>query len=286
MEEGPISAYAKIAGRDWTYYVKETEITIGRPPDGSSKQVDFGTQSSPASKGIDLENVHIDLGPHKSVSRLHALLSFDQSDEKWCLRVNGRNGVRINETALKREQQFKLTSGDVIEIAGTEMMFVTAEHPALIHKKYRDRLIAPPVKEEEAEPFSNQAHAHPISTYYAEASLASQTRSYPRQPAIAPAPSSFARPVTPVRSPTRPANITTRSPAFGGRGVMMQSNEQINYASDAVSDIKPGCSYATLIGQAILSTSEEMLTLAGIYDWIKDHFSYYRNNANAGWQVC
>ena len=288
-----VSAYAKVAGRDWTYYVNEMTINIGRPPDGPSRQsMELGSLSSPAQQAEDAMNVQIDLGPSKLVSRLHAELFFDQKDGKWHVLVNGRNGVRINETTLRRGQRLQLTSGDVIEIAGTEMMFVTAEHPALIHQKYRDRLNAPSVKEVDPETFSSQAHAHPESTSHTEEIPSSQQLPVARifnngQTVIAPTPSDFARPSTPVRSPTRAAqaaNVATKSPAYG-RAIMMQSSEQINYASDAVKDIKPACSYAVLIGQAILSTSEEMLTLAGIYEWIKENFSYYRHNPNSGWQV-
>lgn len=32
-----VQAYAKISGRDWTYYVKNLEVSIGRNTDPSSK---------------------------------------------------------------------------------------------------------------------------------------------------------------------------------------------------------------------------------------------------------
>ncbi|RFU35901.1 hypothetical protein B7463_g443, partial [Scytalidium lignicola] len=46
---------------------------------------------------------------------------------------------------------------------------------------------------------------------------------------------------------------------------------------------KPGHSYAQLIGMAILRAPNRRLTLAQIYKWISDTFSYY-NAADAGWQ--
>lgn len=46
---------------------------------------------------------------------------------------------------------------------------------------------------------------------------------------------------------------------------------------------KPGHSYAQLIGMAILRAPNRRLTLAQIYKWISDNFSYY-NAADAGWQ--
>ncbi|QDS70278.1 hypothetical protein FKW77_007842 [Venturia effusa] len=46
---------------------------------------------------------------------------------------------------------------------------------------------------------------------------------------------------------------------------------------------KPPYSYAQLIGMAILRAPNRRLTLASIYKWISDSFSFYRLNEN-GWQ--
>ncbi|KAK8170078.1 forkhead transcription factor-like protein [Phyllosticta citrichinensis] len=46
---------------------------------------------------------------------------------------------------------------------------------------------------------------------------------------------------------------------------------------------KPAYSYATLIGMAILRAPQRRLTLAQIYKWISDTFSYYRSG-ETGWQ--
>lgn len=46
---------------------------------------------------------------------------------------------------------------------------------------------------------------------------------------------------------------------------------------------KPPFSYAMLIGMAILRSPKQRLTLAQIYQWINDTFSYYRKS-QSGWQ--
>ncbi|PYH40678.1 forkhead box transcription factor [Aspergillus saccharolyticus JOP 1030-1] len=46
---------------------------------------------------------------------------------------------------------------------------------------------------------------------------------------------------------------------------------------------KPPYSYATLIGMSILRASNRKLTLAQIYKWISETFSYYKNS-DPGWQ--
>lgn len=47
--------------------------------------------------------------------------------------------------------------------------------------------------------------------------------------------------------------------------------------------VKPGHSYAQLIGMAILRSPQRRLTLAQIYKWISDNFSFY-SAQDAGWQ--
>jgi len=47
---------------------------------------------------------------------------------------------------------------------------------------------------------------------------------------------------------------------------------------------KPPFSYANLIGMAILRAPKRQLTLAQIYKWISDTFSFYRNSQESGWQ--
>lgn len=46
---------------------------------------------------------------------------------------------------------------------------------------------------------------------------------------------------------------------------------------------KPPFSYAALISQALRDCPSAKLTLSGIYDWIKEHYPYYRS-AEAAWQ--
>lgn len=66
--------------------------------------------------------------------------------------------------------------------------------------------------------------------------------------------------------------------------MMMESTEQIDYAADSSKTIKPACSYAAMITWAITSVAEQNLSLAGIYEWIKAHYAFYRNS-QGGWQV-
>ncbi|EMR70050.1 putative fork head domain-containing protein [Eutypa lata UCREL1] len=127
-----IEAYAKLAAQDWTYYITTLSINIGR-------------NSEPHTTTYDPEHkdfVHIDLGPSKIFSRQTAIIYFDSESGRWFLQVKGRNGLKVDNAALKREDSpHPLASGEVIEAGGIEMMFVLPENISSlrIHPMYLER---------------------------------------------------------------------------------------------------------------------------------------------------
>ena len=296
-DNSTITAYAKIAGKTWTYYVKSSSINIGRAPE-KMHQADMGSSltgsEEQAQKG---EDTHIDLGPSKHVSRLHATVFYS---EHWLVQCKGRNGVRVNDQLLRRGNARQLNSGDVLEIAGTEMIFVCPDVPAVVQEMYTDRIkdSRPSELQDRAQPDS---HGHPSSRLdeLAQAQTSARASDYKSPFHVSPyAPSGAARaavtpqyerPVTPPINPIlslpyiaqHQNKVTT--PTHDGTA-MMASSESLDYSSDAAKDIKPPMSYATLIAQAILSTNGERLSLNGIYEWIKANFAYYRH-IEQGWQV-
>jgi hypothetical protein len=283
-----IRAYAKIAGRNWTYYVKTLHVNIGREPDREQK---LDEQSSPVTIAARaLPEVHVDLGPSKFVSRLHAEIFYDgEETASWHIRVNGRNGVRLNNVVLKRGVDAVLSCGDIIEIANTQMMFVTPGDKANIHPSFVER--AHRLANGEEEPVAWDPSAQASQTSVANTAAASFDDQLPPptsngQPSLAPAPHFLKRQVTPPpRSPdTMGARTAKQSPLYN-RGMMMESTEEIDYSKDSAKDLKPPYSYATLIAQAIFSSEEEKLTLNSIYNWIMDKYAFYRHS-QSGWQVC
>ena len=283
-----VRAYAKVCGRRWTYYVLSPRILIGRAPDGSN---------------LDSKDL-IDLGPNKLVSRDHAELYYNADDERWHISTNGRNGIKVNDRLYKKGQGSILQSGDVIEVAATEMIFVSPDVEAVVHDRYTNRAKGileppPPQKKEEPEPnpqWNSNPHGHPQAQgFYSEpvhVSPYSQPGSNPHQ--LAPNPQTFARPSTPNRitdSPYLRQSTMTTPPAYHPLAhpqqpppqTLMESREAMDWASDAAKNVKPPMSYATLIGQAILNGPGEKSSLNGIYEWIKQHFSYYRH-IEQSWQ--
>ncbi|GKZ18845.1 transcription factor [Aspergillus brasiliensis] len=276
-----IRAYAKIAGRNWTYYVKTLHVNIGREPDREQK---LDEQSSPVTIAARaLPEVNVDLGPSKFVSRLHAEIFYDGEDTaSWHIRVNGRNGVRLNSAILKRGTDAILSCGDIIEIANTQMMFVTPGDKANIHPSFVERAQRLANGEEDVATWDASQHAHPQPPSTTAASDAAPATT--GAPSLAPAPQFLKRQVTPPpRSPDTVGARTAKQSPLYNRGMMMESTEEIDYSKDAAKDLKPPYSYATLIAQAIFSSEEEKLTLNSIYNWIMDKYAFYRHS-QSGWQ--
>ncbi|KNE70749.1 hypothetical protein AMAG_14875 [Allomyces macrogynus ATCC 38327] len=81
-DEPQVSAYAKLAGHTWTYFITKTVITIGR-----ASEVE--------------EDPDVDLGPTKTVSRRHAVIQFNHASAGWEVAVTGRNGLKVNGNVFK-----------------------------------------------------------------------------------------------------------------------------------------------------------------------------------------
>lgn len=283
-----IRAYAKIAGRHWTYYVKTLHVNIGRPPDREQK---LDEQSSPVTIAARaLPEVHVDLGPSKFVSRLHAEIFYDgEETASWHIRVNGRNGVRLNNAMLKRGSDAVIACGDIIEIANTQMMFVTPGDKANIQPSFIERAQRMAAGEEPLWDGSQHAHPQPTTQTHTRRMSLMSNNGHPAsttgQPSLAPAPQFLKRQITPPpRSPDTVGVRTAKQSPLYNRGMMMESTEEIDYSKDSAKDLKPPYSYATMIAQAIFSSEEEKLTLNSIYNWIMDKYAFYRHS-QSGWQV-
>ena len=230
-----IQAYAKIAGCNWTYYVKTLAVTIGR-------------NTEPRADGTILEAIDIDLGPSKVVSRKHASIEYDLNGRKWQLFTHGRNGLKVNGIRLNLPPNTPcdLASGNIVDIGGTQMMFILPDAPPVIPEFFRPLLTK---KARVGSQSPAKIHGS-TSSLDVKSDSNSQVKAFQLQEGI-----------------SHPDSI---------------SSEQ-DYSKDSAKDMKPPYSYATMITQAILSNPNGILSLAEIYDWISTHFAYYRHTKQ-GWQ--
>jgi hypothetical protein len=284
-------AFAKVAGRDWTFYVTSLRVIIGRPRQAKglsngAEQSTPGGHGSPRSPLSDLA-VDIDLGPDMQVSRLHAEISFDGESGHWVITVNGRNGLHLDNVRLERGQQAWLQSGNVINILGTQMMFMLPGSPPTIHPEIRKQLLGEDedmsesgAKEEKQIPptSAGRGRGRGANSFQTSGSHTQQNRSYNLDMES----TTLMQPGTPVLKKEASQPRSKPSPTYN-RGVMMESTEEIDYSADSAKDIKPPHSYAAMIGQAIMSTPENNATLAKIYEYIKENYAFFRHNGG-GWQ--
>ncbi|KAK4548590.1 hypothetical protein LTR36_009500 [Oleoguttula mirabilis] len=283
-----VPGYGKIAGRDWAFIIRKVEVNIGRPEAQEKMVVDeTGREVGPSAKTV----VDIDLGPDRQVSRSHAIISYDPDNMQWFIVVNGRNGLRVDNNLMKRGTKMYLRNGSVIEVANTQMAFITTATDDGDGPVWDDSIIKQAQKssgdddegEDDTRASNNRQHAHPAvrnqmpqPTTYSGDYGGQQHRTHPH--------SQRAMQIEPG-TPLRPQqSFMKSSPAANyARGVMMESTESIDYSAENAKDLKPPHSYAQLIGMAILSTPEQQMTLNNIYKWIMANYAFYRFNTG-GWQ--
>ena len=85
-----ISANYSLAFPNFTYYLQTLTVTIGRRP------IPSATASANPNAASDVSLVDVDLGPLKSVSRLHARIEYEEEEERFILVVLGRNGAWVD----------------------------------------------------------------------------------------------------------------------------------------------------------------------------------------------
>lgn len=294
-----VPGYGKIAGRDWVYIIRKVEVNIGRPEEHQRLDHESGQQATtPTAKTV----VDIDLGPDRQISRLHAAIAYDPDSMQWFIMVNGRNGLRVDNNLQKRGSKTYLRNGSVIEIAGTQMAFITTPNEdgdgpvwdASILKQAQKSSEDDDEGDEDPRSTNNRTvlpsgrnNLQDAGVYQSDyggqqhqnqpGQAQPQQRMHPHSQRAA----LQATPGTPMRSQT---SFPKSSPAANySRGMQMESTESVDYSQESAQDLKPPHSYAQLIGMAILSTPEQQMTLSNIYKWIMANYAFYRCNTG-GWQ--
>lgn len=279
-----IQAYAKIAGRDWTYYVRDLRTQIGRAPEavypGRTNEEGSGEERGLLAAETEASRIHIDLGPDKLISRQHAEIYFNSDGEDWFIIVNGRNPIKVDQTQVHKGQQVRLRCGSVIGIGHVQMLFILPDQPLVINAHWLLKAgIAVPSDDNDVE------------SHTPEATIPG--RAYPAGPGgpsysipIAPAPPDYRRGSTPIQRRGPFYSTTPGGNSYGTNTLIMATTDQIDLSLDENSAIKPTYSYSQLISQAILDTDEKCATLNKIYEHITKNYAYYRKPEKmSNWQV-
>lgn len=274
-----VQAFAKLSGRDWTFYISSLNVSIGRGLVKDATQ----TRTLDSFVGAD-----IDLGPGKIVSRKHAEINYNQSTGNWELHVNGRNGAKINFTKVQsgpNSPNIQLFSGTIIDINGTQMMFILPDTPPMLTKFaiasiQRTIPLDHPIYKL-GFPLPNIEHSN-FATFQ-------HNQNFGTSGGLIGTDSNMYNGLN---------NIVSSSVNLGNSGASLgvivgertSKNIKDDYrlikaeadkfdkdlSLDEHKNIKPTHSYATLITQAFLSNPEGELALADIYKYICDNYAYYR----------
>jgi hypothetical protein len=179
----------------------------------------------------------------------------------------------VDDETFKKDTSTVLRSGSVIEIGGVQMMFVLPNKTPIIAPSVMRRARLQHYIVDEEQPLvltpTNDSAFEPAS---AIAKLATSGQAHGELPGA-----------SRTQTDALEINSNAMAPAYQ-RGVLLELTEDMDYSQDAMKEVKPPYSYALLIAQAILSSDTEQLTLASIYQFIMDKYSFYRHS-NMGWQV-
>ncbi|AET40151.1 uncharacterized protein Ecym_5396 [Eremothecium cymbalariae DBVPG len=258
-----VQAYAKISGKDWTYYVKDMITSIGR-------------NTSPQDHSI-----HIDLGPAKVVSRQHASISFNLNTGIWELRVLGRNGAKINFHRIPsgpNTNPVPLSSGTILDIGGTQMMFILPDQGPFIDPSALSYL----------NPKLAAAYAHTTTNPLLQELI--KNAPLPTRDVKGPGDTqmtTFKMYHNQYQAPTQYHDQNSNHGAMYGTiidpGFPNSKDLATDLSRDENRNVKPPHSYATMITQAILCSHDGELSLSAIYKYISANYAFYRHT-KSGWQ--
>ncbi|KAJ2852716.1 Forkhead box protein L1 [Coemansia brasiliensis] len=123
----------------------------------------------------------------------------------------------------------------------------------------------------------------PTAVDVSNAQLAFIKNAYPDRP-FSPTAMSFANMniASGYPTPHSATPVAMQSQTTQPQGVSLEGAAASASAAQAPSAEKPDFSYASLIAQSLVDAPMQRRTLNGIYEWIQEHFPYYRTRQN--WQ--
>lgn len=269
-----ISAYYSLVFPNITFYLQTLTVTIGRrciPPGASS--VNGADAPTPNYSPVD-----VDLGPLKSVSRLHARIEYEEEQERFVLVVVGRNGAWVDGVWSGAGSRVPLGERSQIQIASRTFHFV----------------LPPPAPQDSPSPSSNSSiqRARSPSVDITSISPPSSLPSHSPPPRDAPP-----RP-PPKRSPSPEphlpnSNAISRSTSKNATTPFIEaitaptSKKRKKLAPSLpkpeVMPPKPPLTYAQLCYRAIKGMGGKA-TLQDICSWMMENYDWYRYNEGAGWE--
>ncbi|KAF8138685.1 hypothetical protein EV363DRAFT_1252491 [Boletus edulis] len=271
-----ISAYYSLVFPNITFFLQTLTVTIGRrclPPTSASLNSTDGLTSSQSP-------VDVDLGPLKSVSRLHARIEYEEEEARFVLVVIGRNGAWVDGVWSGAGSRVPLGERSQIQIASRTFHFV----------------LPPPATVEDSPSPSSASSVQrarspsvDITSISPPSSLPSHSPSPRTAPSLPPPkPSRSPDPQLPnsntiprIKAPS--ASTSTSLPTSAASTSKKRKKASNPPPKPDVMPPKPSFTYAQLCYRAIKAMGGKA-TLQDICGWMMDNYDWYRYNEGAGWE--
>ncbi|KAI9574489.1 hypothetical protein HD554DRAFT_2201500 [Boletus coccyginus] len=271
-----ISAYYSLVFPNITFFLQTLTVTIGRrclPPSSASLN---GTDAPLFTQST----VDVDLGPLKSVSRLHARIEYEEEEARFVLAVIGRNGAWVDGVWSGAGSRVPLGERSQIQIASRTFHFV----------------LPPPAAPEDSPSPSSASSVHRARSPSVDITSLSPPSSLPsHSPSPRTAPS--LPPPKPPRSPephlpnsnaiprAKGPSASTSTPLSTSTAPTSKKRKKASNPPPKpdVMPPKPSFTYAQLCYRAIKAMGGKA-TLQDICGWMMDNYDWYRYNEGAGWE--
>jgi forkhead box protein K len=281
-----ISAYYSLVFPNITYYLQTLSVTIGRR---CLPNINLAATSLSESQQIQVD---VDLGPLKSVSRLHAKIEWQEEEERFVLSVIGRNGAWVDGVWSGNGSKVGLGERCVISACATcqpKRSFPLRSSQIQIASRTFHFVLPPPPQPPEDSPSPSSQSSGPT--------LIDATMSGTRARSLSVDITSLSPPTSehtppPLRKPKDPPpSPKDHKPApSAGKRKPAPANKKRKKAPQRpptppeVMPPKPTFTYAQLCYRAIKSLDGKA-TLQDICGWMMETFDWYRYNEGSGWEV-
>ena len=257
-----ISAYYSLAFPNFTYYLQTLTVTIGRRPIPSA-----------SSSSSDPQQVDVDLGPLKSVSRLHARIEYEEEEERFVLVVLGRNGAWVDGIWAASGSRVPLGARcETFSVYLTYSEFLLRSQIQIATRTFD--FILPPPPEPEVTPFSpppstNQDHSRSPSVDITD---------------LSPGPSRQASPI-PFRGVSTPLDVKPQVATKASKSSRKRKRPEPEQLPPGKMPPKPLATLPVMCYRAITALGGKA-ALQEVIQWMIDNYDWYRLNAGGPWEVC
>uniref|UniRef100_F1KSQ8 Forkhead box protein K1 n=1 Tax=Ascaris suum TaxID=6253 RepID=F1KSQ8_ASCSU len=251
----------------WIGDAKKRPLAILRGPSGTfavtKRVVVIGRESTHSNTDLIVQE-------NNYISRCHMILSYTGQPNRWNIKVNGKNGVLINDKMYRRaEEPQTIPFCCIFRFPSTSL-------------KVLFRGMESPVSEEDSQYAINpNTTKTPETAFTRVAAVDVDAADVPFHGSV---PQSVVVPAEVEASPQQVSPTCSTDPNNSSTSTLATTPQRDDSTEEYRNpEEKPPYSYAQLIVQAIMSSPDHQITLSGIYAFITNRYPWYRAT-DKGWQ--